>query len=186
MPSGFAHRLLSRSLRIYALLQYAYPAEFRQRFGREMKLAFRDRSFDVIARNGWPGWFRFLIHAAADLFVSCIREAVAAGGRRALLLGILALCCSAYSVLVDAHATEVQPPLLVILVSVYALSAADPGRVLGWSLIVGGGIPAKYFASAILAHKSLDWRFLAIFLFALAAGCAGVVTNRLASSLRRL
>jgi len=59
-------------LRVYAILLYAYPREFRARFGREMRQTFRDR---------WHGQpsprSRFLLAVAKDLILSSTNERIA-------------------------------------------------------------------------------------------------------------
>jgi signal peptidase I len=53
---------------IYAIALYAYPPEFRRRFGSEMQQVFRAR------RLATPSRARFLLAAAQDLIVTSIQE----------------------------------------------------------------------------------------------------------------
>ena len=53
---------------LYAIALYAYPAEFRARFGREMRQVFRAR------REACPNHLKFLLASARDLAVSAIKE----------------------------------------------------------------------------------------------------------------
>ncbi len=53
---------------IYAIALYAYPREFRARFGREMEQVFRAR------RAAAPSLPRFLLATARDLIITSIKE----------------------------------------------------------------------------------------------------------------
>jgi len=71
--------LLSRWFcRIYLLMLYAYPREFRLQFGGEMQLLFRDRCRQVSRAPGAWNWLRFAIHSAADWLSTLFAERVAA------------------------------------------------------------------------------------------------------------
>jgi len=63
---------------LYRVLLRAYPRAFRERFGEEMALAFRDATRAALGAGGVRSvvalWFRFLV----DLLVSVARERVAA------------------------------------------------------------------------------------------------------------
>jgi signal peptidase I len=60
----------------YAVLLYAYPRDFRARFGAEMRQAFRDRWL-AAARSGPGSALGFLSATAVDWFLSCVKERVA-------------------------------------------------------------------------------------------------------------
>jgi len=67
-------KLLSR---VYAILLFAYPQEFRARFGREMRQAFEDRWRVVSATPELAPRTRFLAAVAKDLVLSSSNERMA-------------------------------------------------------------------------------------------------------------
>jgi signal peptidase I len=81
----------------YAALLYAYPRDFRERFGAEMHQTFRDRW--LAAKRGGPGSMaRFFAATAADWLLSSVKERVA---NMAMIrgLGVAALVVIAYFVI---------------------------------------------------------------------------------------
>jgi signal peptidase I len=85
---------------LYAIALYAYPAEFRSRFGREMQQVFRTR------RASAPSPLNFLLATARDLIVTAVQErfaimnvsqfAIRAALGIALFLGISATMVQAF------------------------------------------------------------------------------------------
>jgi signal peptidase I len=67
---------MSGFCRIYALLLYAYPRDFRRAYGRDMQQVFRDRCREV-ARAGWRPILQFAAHVTHDLLTSTVRERAA-------------------------------------------------------------------------------------------------------------
>jgi len=63
--------------RVYAILLYAYPREFRARFGREMRQAFRERWRTVSAAGQLRQQAAFLLATAKDLILSSSNERMA-------------------------------------------------------------------------------------------------------------
>lgn len=61
--------------RVYSVMLYAYPREFRLRYGTEMRQFFGDRCRELV-REGARGavWFRFAWRTLADWIVSIVRE----------------------------------------------------------------------------------------------------------------
>jgi hypothetical protein len=90
------HSTLVRWLcRFYALVLYAYPREFRLRYGGEMTQVFRDRCRSLARTQGLRGLVRFGVRCGADWLTTTIRERVASMHaaspstiRFALLVGI--------------------------------------------------------------------------------------------------
>jgi signal peptidase I len=88
--------------RAYAALLYAYPRDFRARFGAEMRQTFRDRWLAL--PDGSGSAVRFIATAAADWLVSVVKERVASMAmvlskwqrRTARGLGVAALAVVAY------------------------------------------------------------------------------------------
>ena len=61
--------------RVYSVMLYAYPREFRLRYGVEMRQFFRDRCRElVLAHSGSSVWLRFGLRNLADWMVSTVRE----------------------------------------------------------------------------------------------------------------
>ena len=64
--------------RIYSVLLYAYPREFRLQYGAAMQQVFRDRCRDL-ARTADPlALLRFALHLTADWLTTTVREGAAA------------------------------------------------------------------------------------------------------------
>jgi len=69
--------LMGAFCRVYSLLLFGYPAEFRREFGGPMLQLFRDRCRDLALRgNPWEA-LRFALHVAADWSRSTLRERTA-------------------------------------------------------------------------------------------------------------
>lgn len=60
--------------RIYAILLYAYPREFRAQFGCEMQQVFRDRCRAVAQTHDFKRLFRFLTSSVKDWLMTAFRE----------------------------------------------------------------------------------------------------------------
>jgi Ca2+-binding EF-hand superfamily protein len=70
-----APSLLSRWLRrAYRVLMYAYPPDFRRRYGREMEQVFGDRCRHIAKTAGLRGLLLFGAKAGADWLFTTIRE----------------------------------------------------------------------------------------------------------------
>jgi hypothetical protein len=71
--------------RIYSILLYAYPRDFRLQYGIAMQQVFRDRCRDVVRAPGrWPKLL-FATHIAADWLTTAVGEravAVWSAGRK--------------------------------------------------------------------------------------------------------
>jgi signal peptidase I len=63
--------------RIYSVLLYAYPRDFRVQYGVAMQQLFRDRCRDIVRVPGRLPMLRFAIHFIADWVSSTFRERVA-------------------------------------------------------------------------------------------------------------
>ena len=60
---------------VYAAMMYAYPRQFRLRYGAEMRQFFHDRCRELLrARAGTSAWVRFGLRTAADWMVSIVGE----------------------------------------------------------------------------------------------------------------
>jgi EF hand len=74
MARSFPPRWLRR---VYRLLLYTYPPDFRRRYGRDMERVFSDRCRSISQTDGLRGLLRFGAHAAADWFATTVREGIA-------------------------------------------------------------------------------------------------------------
>jgi signal peptidase I len=70
--------------RLYSLLLYAYPREFRREYRAPMEQLFRDRCRDLARAPGPTRLFRFALHVLRDWFNTAAREraAVWSAGRK--------------------------------------------------------------------------------------------------------
>ena len=68
---------MSSFCRIYAILLYAYPRDFRRAYGRDMQQVFRDRCREAASTSGRRPILRFAAHVAHDLLTSTVRERAA-------------------------------------------------------------------------------------------------------------
>ena len=76
---------MSGFCRLYSVLLYAYPPEFRRQYGRSMEQLLRDRCRDLARRPGGLTLFRFAGQVMADWLRTTVRERAAAvwsGGRK--------------------------------------------------------------------------------------------------------
>ena len=148
--------------RIYGVLQYAYPPEFRRRYSVEMTQVFRDCCREAVTRGVW-GILRFGVRAGADWITTSSRERMCSmrandpsGIRFVFLAGIalsLTMMCMKvwlYRPLLampggSAYVVEAAGLLVVYaLVALWATNAAGPLRraalLLGTPVGVLGGV----------------------------------------------
>ena len=64
--------------RLYLVMLYAYPREFRLQFGGEMQQLFRDRCRQMTRTPGRRHWLRFAMESAADWISTMFQERMAA------------------------------------------------------------------------------------------------------------
>jgi signal peptidase I len=69
--------LIGGFCRLYSLLLYAYPADFRRQFGHPMKQLFRDRCREVARSSGRLQLLRFAAQVASDWLQTTVRERAA-------------------------------------------------------------------------------------------------------------
>jgi signal peptidase I len=70
--------LIGTFCRIYSVLLYAYPSDFRQEYGIAMQQVFRDRCRDVVRTPGRWRMLRLAVQLAADWLTTTVRENAAA------------------------------------------------------------------------------------------------------------
>ena len=70
--------LIGGFCRLYSVLLYAYPSEFRRQYGRPMMQLFRDRCRDLAGTPGPLALVRFAVQVMADWLRSAVRERAAA------------------------------------------------------------------------------------------------------------
>ena len=76
--SGSESDMIGSFCRIYSVLLYAYPREFRLQYGAAMQQVFRDRCRDLARTAGPLALLRFTLHVTADWLTTTVREGVAA------------------------------------------------------------------------------------------------------------
>ena len=64
--------------RLYSMMLYAYPNEFRRAYGSDMRQHFHDRCRDLIRRPGRPRFLSFAAHVVGDWVRTAVRERAAA------------------------------------------------------------------------------------------------------------
>jgi len=69
---------ISLYCRIYSILLYAYPREFRLQCGAGMRQVFRDRCREVARTANRLAMFTFALHLVADWLTTAVREGAAA------------------------------------------------------------------------------------------------------------
>lgn len=97
--------------RIYSVLLYAYPREFRLQYGAAMHQVVRDRCRDAAQRPGRWHMLRFSSHLAADWLATAVWERAAAiwsGGRQSAPRTFVAEWAVAIAVYLFATTTLVQ------------------------------------------------------------------------------
>ena len=75
MPQSMTMRWFCR---LYLVMLYAYPREFRLQFGGEMQQLFRDRCRQMSRTSGRWRWLRFALQSAADWMSTMFQERMAA------------------------------------------------------------------------------------------------------------
>jgi signal peptidase I len=75
MPQSLLMRWFCR---VYLVMLYAYPREFRLQFGGEMQQLFRDRCRHMSRTPGRWQWLRFAMQSAADWMSTLLQERMAA------------------------------------------------------------------------------------------------------------
>jgi signal peptidase I len=84
--------LIGSFCRIYAVLLYAYPRDFRLQYGAAMQQVFRDRCRDLARTASLAATLRFATRMAADWLATTVREQAAAtwsAGRKPIPRGFV-------------------------------------------------------------------------------------------------
>jgi signal peptidase I len=133
--------LMARLCRLYSVLLYAYPADFRRQYGPSMQQLFRDRCRDFVRGTGSAGPLGFVFGMLADWLRSVIQErAETAPSRQARPVlrssvtewaGTILIYLFATTTLVQAYVVPTGSMEGTIMVGdhmlVDRLSTADPG-----------------------------------------------------------
>jgi hypothetical protein len=64
-------RLSGVACKVYLVVIWFYPAEFRRAFGHELVVTFRNRVEDVLDSGGIIKWLAFAVHIAVDWMRTC-------------------------------------------------------------------------------------------------------------------
>lgn len=76
--------------RLYGLMLWTYPSEFRREYGREMTLAFRSRAQEIVRVKGAGALVPFVAHVTWDWIQSTLRENNNMAARKSLVRWIAA------------------------------------------------------------------------------------------------
>ena len=144
-----ALRLLTR---LYRRLLAAYPRSFRAAYGAQMVQVFRDEARESLRERKALALLPFLASSLSDLALNSAAER----GQEILsmspamlfklgALSLVSLACGAAIAWLDFNADEVQPAVLLLLVSGFGLGAFDPSRAWLWAALLGSCIPALHF-----------------------------------------
>jgi len=136
---------MSLALALQAALLRLAPRAFRERFGAEL-LDVAERVLADERRERGPLAAALTgARQVLDLAMNVLRlQRESPTLRTTLLLLFLALLAAAGTGWVDTHAEEVQPAVLLLLVSTAVLSFLDPRRALLWWLVLGLSVPAAH------------------------------------------
>jgi len=121
--------MLEMLCRIYGVLLFVYPRQFRERYGTEMRRVFREKTQAVLAAESFSGVLRHCASIAADLVSSAIREHIAARTAALLSIRIAMLFCVAVCVAVSWFGLRHRPgvdsllPGTLGLLEIYGLVA---------------------------------------------------------------
>jgi hypothetical protein len=157
------------SARIYGLMLYVYPAEFRQEFGAQMRQVFRDCE-RVASSSGSLGhfWFRVM----SDLIRSSVQEHYDSGKEHSFMntlrrdltawLGCVIIIALAFLLLSYGRANQVSSILVfgraldaivtagvvgnLIIFLVVKFSKLNPLRVALWTFLIVDAVPALLLA----------------------------------------
>jgi hypothetical protein len=142
MPAYAKNLIVRLACGAYRSLLYAYPLEFRSRYGVEMNQVFRDHLRDTLSNRGIAGLFPLAARTAWDLSTSVLRERFTLHTFVGMLWLAAALGFASYAAHVDHHnVSEVYPTLLVVLVGSFVLGIIRPTNPWRWAIIVGIGVP---------------------------------------------
>ena len=191
------HRAVRAGVWLYRGLLRLYPTAYRQRYGDEMAQTWRDMALAAQARHGLQdrhghrALLRVWIAAVADLLISIPTEYVSVWRERRIMsrksLGvlILALALSALTGYVNVTASEVQAPMLCILLFSFVTGLLQPRGAWRWAALIGLSIPASTFVGLAINFPFVDAppRFpitlVVLVVPALIAAYLGVLSHRL-------
>jgi hypothetical protein len=74
MLSSLQERLVHWLCRVYGLMLWAYPSDFRHDYGREMATLFRDRARNELAHDGRWALLPFMLQILWDWLQTVVRE----------------------------------------------------------------------------------------------------------------
>ncbi len=143
-------RLLQFSCGLYNRLLCAYPSDFRQEYGDEMRQVFRDTCGDALAAKRALGLPQFWLHILTDLIVSACKERFTDMDKKVVSMYFLAFVLGLFVGYLDFHSKEVQGPVLIILVFTFVFGFALPCRAWRWALLIGAGVPLCHIVNALL------------------------------------
>jgi hypothetical protein len=149
----------------YRAVLYAYPREFRARYGLEMKQMFRNQLREEFSKESSVGFLQFCGRIAWDIASSICRERYDPQTATGMFCVAAAMGIGIYASYIDRHnAHEVYPTLLVAAVGSFGLGLIRPLGAWRWALIIGLAVP---FAGPLLTLSARlaipgNWAILAV------------------------
>jgi hypothetical protein len=149
-------KLIHFSNQFYKFLLLAYPAEFRQEYGQQMRQVFQDCCREA-QREGIWGLTRLWLLTLSDLIVTLLKERLAVMRKKNSWKNLLFYCLAGLVGLVigymDTRSDEVQGSVLLLLVFTFIFGVTQPKNSWRWALLIGLGIPATYLIAFIINYK---------------------------------
>jgi hypothetical protein len=131
--------------KVYALLLLAYPAEFRRRFGQEMRQVFRARTRGRSAGQSFRDSARFWTELLADWLTSATQERISSMTKFGITVFIGALAFGLFAAYTDFRNDEVQAPVLVVFVGSFVLGLIQPRSAWRWALLIALSLPLAHW-----------------------------------------
>lgn len=154
--------LVRASVALYRALLRLYPADHRRSYGAEMVRTFRDMALAAYARRGIVALLWLWTALLADTLTNATFEHVEAlrgkplMSRQSLIVLSLALVFSLLTGYVNVTATEVQAPLLCILLFSGLTGLLQPKGAWRWAALIGLSIPASTFVGLAINFHFVD------------------------------
>lgn len=129
---------------VYRALLYAYPPEFRKRFGSEPLQVFMDRCRERTSRSGLPELFLLALSDGSDVVIGAVRERLRSIRWGGVVCLVLALAFGLFAAFLDFQTDEVTVAAFVVLVGTFVAGVLRPAGAWKWALACGLCIFAAY------------------------------------------
>ena len=176
MKQSTADSWLVLSERLYKILIFTLPKEFRQNYTSEMTRVFRDCCRDAYHHQGFSGIVGELASSVFDLIINAAKERFSnlvnnkSNPSFFLITTILAVTVGAFAAFTDLHNDETPTPLLLVLTFSFALGFIHPRSFWLSGFLIGLMMPLIHFL-ALVRGWQVDyptdsstplWAFLAL------------------------